>query len=108
MINSNDDSVKKLFSILMDNAVKYTNKCGSISVVLITDKNKAKLIIKNTLNKIFERFYRVDDSMDRETGGYGLGLSIAKSVVDQHKGKIYATSNFNKDSTFTVELPLSL
>ena len=100
----------------MDNAVKYTNKGGSISVVLIIDKNKAKLIIRNTgdgipkdkLNKIFERFYRVDDSRDRETGGYGLGLSIAKSIVDQHKGKIYASSNLNKDTTFTVELPLSL
>ncbi|WP_148557311.1 sensor histidine kinase [Terrisporobacter glycolicus] len=115
-INGNSDSMKKLFSILMDNAVKYTNKCGSISVALVRDKNKAKLIIKNTgdgipkdkLNKIFERFYRVDDSRDRETGGYGLGLSIAKSIVDQHKGKIYATSNFNKDATFTVELPLFL
>lgn len=116
MINGNSDSIKKLFSILMDNAVKYTNKCGSICVALIIDKNKAKLIIKNTgdgipkdkLNKIFERFYRVDDSRDRKTGGYGLGLSIAKSIVDQHKGKIYATSNFNKDATFTVELPLFL
>ncbi|UEL49002.1 sensor histidine kinase [Terrisporobacter hibernicus] len=115
-INGNSDSMKKLFSILMDNAVKYTNKCGSISVALVRDKNKAKLIIKNTgdgipkdkLNKIFERFYRVDDSRDRETGGYGLGLSIARSIVDQHKGKIYATSNFNKDATFTVELPLFL
>lgn len=115
MIKGNSDSIKKLFSILMDNAVKYTNKCGSISVNLITDKNKAKLIIKNTgdgipkdkLDKIFERFYRADDSRDRETGGYGLGLSIAKSIVEQHKGKIYASSNLYKDSTFTVELPFS-
>ena len=80
---------------------------------LIKDKNKVKLIIKNTgdgipkdkLDKIFERFYRVDDSRDRETGGYGLGLSIAKSIVKQHKGKIYASSNLYKDSTFIVELP---
>ena len=116
MIKGNSDSIKKLFSILMDNAIKYTNKCGSISVNLITDKNKAKLIIKNTgdgipkdkLDKIFERFYRADDSRDRETGGYGLGLSIAKSIVEQHKGKIYASSNLYKDSTFTVELPITL
>ena len=116
MIKGNSDSIKKLFSILMDNAVKYTNKGGSISVNLITDKNKAKLIVKNTgdgipkdkLDKIFERFYRADDSRDRETGGYGLGLSIAKSIVQQHKGKIYASSNLYKDSTFTVELPITL
>ena len=113
IIKGNIDSIKKLFSILMDNAVKYTNKGGSISVRLIKDKNKVKLIIKNTgdgipkdkLDKIFERFYRADDSRDRETGGYGLGLSIAKSIVKQHKGKIYASSNLYKDSTFIVELP---
>lgn len=113
IIKGNSDSIKKLFSILMDNAVKYTNKGGLISVDLITDKNKVKLIIKNTgdgipkdkLDKIFERFYRADDSRNRETGGYGLGLSIAKSIVKQHKGKIYASSNLYKDSTFIVELP---
>ena len=116
MINGNEDSIKKLFSILMDNAVKYTNNGGSISVNLVSDKYKTKLIIKNTgegipkdkLNKIFERFYRADDSRDRNTGGYGLGLSIAKSIVDQHKGKIYASSNLNRDATFTVELPITL
>ena len=115
MINGNEDSIKKLFSILMDNAVKYTNNGGSISVNLVSDKYKTKLIIKNTgegipkdkLNKIFERFYRADDSRDRNTGGYGLGLSIAKSIVDQHKGKIYASSNLNRDATFTVELPIT-
>lgn len=115
MVKCNDDSIKKLFSILMDNAIKYTNKGGSISVNLTSDKYKAKLIIKNTgdgipkdkLNKIFERFYRADDSRDRDTGGYGLGLSIAKSIVDQHNGKIYASSNLYKDATFTVELSLS-
>lgn len=115
IINGNDNNIKKLFSILMDNAVKYTNTGGYISVSLVSDKSKAKLIIKNTgdgipkdkLNKVFERFYRADDSRDRETGGYGLGLSIAKSIVEQHNGKIYASSNLNKDATFTVELPIS-
>lgn len=110
------ESIKKLFSIIMDNAVKYTNKNGTICVNLFTDKSKVKLIVKNTgdgipkenLEKIFERFYRVNDSRDRETGGYGLGLSIAKSIVEQHKGKIYATSNLHKDTSFTVELPLIL
>ena len=52
---------------------------------------------------MWERFYRVDSSRARETGGYGLGLSIAKSIVDSHKGKIYAESNIGKDTTFIIE-----
>lgn len=115
-INSNEDSIKKLFSILMDNAIKYTNLSGSIDVSLFKEKNKVKLIVKNTgngipkedLDKIFERFYRVDSSRDRQTGGYGLGLSIAKSIVNQHKGKIYATSELHKSTSFIVELPCLL
>ena len=115
-IKGEQDQIKKLISILMDNAIKYTNKNGKISVSLISEKNKAKLVIKNTgegignehLDKIFERFYRVDDSRDRGTGGYGLGLSIAKAIVDDHKGKIYAESLINNETSFIIELPLSI
>ncbi|CEI71783.1 sensor histidine kinase [Romboutsia hominis] len=113
-INGDTEGIKKLFNILMDNAIKHSNKSGKITVDLFKDKNKVKLIVKNTgegiepeyLEKIFERFYRIDTSRVRETGGYGLGLSIAKSIVAQHKGKIYAKSNVGKDTTFIVELPL--
>ena len=88
-IKGEQNQIKKLISILMDNAIKYTNKNGKITVSLINERNKAKLIVKNTgegikkehLEKIFERFYRVDDSRDRGTGGYGLGLSIAKAII---------------------------
>ena len=115
IINGEIESIKKLFSILMDNAIKHTNKKGKISVNLYLDNNKVKLKVKNTgagipkeyLEKIFERFYRIDDSRARETGGYGLGLSIAKSIVEQHHGKIYAESTLNESTTFTVELPTS-
>lgn len=113
-INGEKDQIKKLISILMDNAIKYTNDNGKILVSLKAERNKAKLIIKNTgegikkehLEKIFERFYRVDDSRDRGTGGYGLGLSIAKAIVDDHKGKIHAESIINNETSFIVELPL--
>jgi signal transduction histidine kinase len=112
-IYGDKESIKKLFSILMDNAIKHTNENGKITVSLFTDKNKIKIIIKNTgegippehLEKIFERFYRVDSSRDRETGGYGLGLSIANSIVNQHKGKIYAQSKINEYASFIVEFP---
>ena len=115
-INGEKDQIKKLISILMDNAIKYTNKNGKIGVSLVSERNKAKLIIKNTgegikkehLEKIFERFYRVDDSRDRGTGGYGLGLSIAKAIVDDHKGKIHAESIINNETSFIIELPLSM
>ena len=112
-INGDKESLKKLFSIIMDNAIKHTNKNGNITVSLFSDKNKVKMIIRNTgegiapehLERIFERFYRVDSSRDRETGGYGLGLSIASSIVKQHKGKIYAKSNIGEFTSFIVEIP---
>lgn len=110
-LKGDKESIKKVVIILLDNAIKYTNKSGKINVNLQQEKNKIKLKIKNTgegikkedLEKIFERFYRVDSSRARETGGYGLGLSIAKSIVDSHKGKIYAESNIGKDTTFIIE-----
>lgn len=113
IINGDINQIKKLISILMDNAIKYTNNNGKISVSLTCDKNKVKLLVKNTgegiekehLNKIFERFYRADSSRDRGTGGYGLGLSIAKSICEDHKGKIWAESVVGKDTSFIVELP---
>ena len=112
-INGDKESIKKLFSILMDNAIKHTNKNGNLSIKLFIDKNKVKIVVKNTgkgiasenLEKIFDRYYRADNSRARETGGYGLGLAIAKSIVTQHKGKIYAKSTINKDTSFIVELP---
>ena len=110
-IKGDRESIKKVFIILLDNAIKYTNKNGKIDVELNKDKNKIKLKIKNTgegikkedLDKIFERFYRLDTSRARDTGGYGLGLSIAKSIVESHNGKIYAESNIGKDTTFIIE-----
>ena len=114
IIKGDRESIKKVFIILLDNAIKYTNNSGKIDVELIKDKNKIKLKIKNTgegikkedLDKIFERFYRVDTSRARDTGGYGLGLSIAKSIVESHNGKIYAESNIGKDTTFIIEFTI--
>ncbi len=112
-LNGEKESIKRLINILMDNAVKNTPENGSISVKLGCDKNKVEIAVKNTgtgipsehIEKIFERFYRVDTSRSKESGGYGIGLSIAKSIVEQHKGKIYAQSNVGTDTTFIVILP---
>ena len=111
-IKGDKESIKKVFTILLDNAIKYTNQSGKIDVDLRQEKNKIKIKVKNSgeginrkdLNKIFERFYRVDTSRARESGGYGLGLSIAKSIVENHNGKIYAESTIGKDTTFIIEL----
>lgn len=113
-VRGDKEKIKKAITILLDNAIKYTNKNGKISVFVKEDKSKVKIIVKNTgdgikkedLDKIFERFYRVDGSRTRETGGYGLGLAIAKSIIETHKGKIYANSTIGEETTFTIELSL--
>ena len=110
VFNGNKEAIEQLVGILIDNAIKYSYKKGVISVSLI--KQKQKIIFKVTnngdtieeedLDKLFNRFYRVDKSRDRKTGSYGLGLSIAKSIVEKHNGNIYAESKDNM-ITFIVE-----
>ena len=109
-----EERLKQVVIILLDNAMKNTDKGGSISISLnkTNDKRHINLSVTNTGNeipssekdKIFERFYRVDKSRDRHTGGHGLGLSIAKTIIDQHSGTINVTSIDGK-TTFTVTLP---
>lgn len=113
-INGDLEEIKKLFNILMDNAIKHTFPNGTITITSSKLKSKMEIIITNTgegipdkdLEKIFERFYRSDESRQRKTGGYGLGLAIANAIVTSHKGKIYARSNAGKDTSFIVELPI--
>lgn len=104
----NRESVKKMIDILLDNAVKYAMKGGTIKVTLV----KTTLIVTNSgsdvkdadSNKIFERFYRGESSRSRETGGSGLGLSIAKSIATQNGWNITAKSRYGESMTITVEM----
>ena len=113
-IHGNDEQIRQVVMILLDNAIKYTNKNGTISIALNKQNTDIILSITNTgegialehLKKIFDRFYRTDKSRSRQLGGYGLGLSIARAIVDQHSGKIYAESTVNEKTTFFVKLPL--
>ncbi|WP_284643484.1 sensor histidine kinase [Paenibacillus silviterrae] len=106
---------KQVVMILLDNAVKYTNANGSVDIALKKRHHSIQLTVTNTgegisesnLERIFDRFYRTDASRSRSQGGYGLGLAIAKAIVEQHKGNIYAKSIAGKQTTFIVELPLS-
>lgn len=107
----NEDAIKHLISILIDNAIKHSDKNGVVEVSLKSTGNRKILSVYNTGNgikdsekdKIFNRFYRSDQSRSKETGGYGLGLSIAKTIVETHKGKIYVEGEEGKWIKFIVE-----
>jgi len=106
--------LQQLFTNLIDNAIKYTSE-GSIRVFIEKDRETAMVKVRDTgigipqqeQGKIFKRFYRVDKSRSRETGGVGLGLNIAEWIVNAHHGRIAVESESNRGSTFTVYLPLS-
>jgi heavy metal sensor kinase len=106
--------LQQLFTNLIDNAIKYTSQ-GSIRVtvernegaVLVKIKDTGMGIPKEEQEKIFKRFYRVDKSRSRETGGVGLGLSIAEWVVHAHHGRIEVESKLDRGSAFKVYLPLA-
>jgi signal transduction histidine kinase len=110
---------KKLDMIVMNllsNAIKYTPEGGVISFKAWQDGDKAVIAISDTgigispeeQEKIFDRFYQVEDSLTRQHGGIGLGLAIVKSFVELCQGRIWVESESGKGSTFTVELPLQL
>ena len=107
-----EKQIKQLVTILIDNAIRYSEEKGVIEVSLSKDRNHICISVFNTgvgvpdeeRKKIFERFYRTDESRSRETGGYGVGLSIAKSIVEMHKGKIAVTGEYLKWIRFDVIL----
>ncbi len=109
-----EKSLTQLVSILLDNAMKYSTPEGKISLRLEKAGNNVKLSVYNTAESIdreqlphlFDRFYRTDKSRNSQTGGYGLGLSIAAAVVNTHKGKITATTPDEHSLLITVTLPV--
>ena len=104
----------RLLNILLDNAVKYTPQPGSVDLQLDTDGEKARIRVVDTgigiseedRSRIFERFYRADKARSRESGGAGLGLSIAHWIVEQHRGSIAVANGMSQGTAFIVELPL--
>lgn len=107
-----ESSIRMLISILMDNAIKYASDDGQIKISLRQQSKSVRLEVFNTcenidekeLSKVFDRFYRMDSSRARETGGYGIGLSIAKAIVHSHKAKITATCEQGSGVKFIVIL----
>ncbi len=108
------DQLRRLVNILLDNAVKYAGPGGEAVLTLARgEKGGVRLEVRNTgpaippehLEHLFERFYRADDSRARASGGYGLGLAIARSIVEGHHGSITVTSTEEAGTAFTVRLP---
>ncbi|WP_194972431.1 sensor histidine kinase [Aquiflexum lacus] len=108
---------EKIFRVcqnLISNSIKYNNDGGEIDVTLKSHKNQLTVEVKDNgkgippedLKRIFERFYRVDKSRNREMGGTGLGLAIVKHILEGHKSKISVSSILGKGSVFSFELPL--
>ncbi|WP_407424958.1 sensor histidine kinase [Treponema sp.] len=111
--NGDEKSIKQIFIILVDNAIKNSENGATITVKAYSDNQKIYLKVHNTgngipkeeLEKIFLRFYRSDSSRARKTGGYGLGLAIARTIALEHGGTLYATSELGKWAEFTLTLP---
>jgi heavy metal sensor kinase len=107
--------LERLLLNLLDNAIKYTPPRGNIRVDVSRDDNHARVDVRDTgvgipagaVPHVFERFYRVDLSRSRDVEGAGLGLSLAKWIVDRHKGRIEVHSEPGEGSTFTIWLPVS-
>lgn len=110
------DLIRRAISNLVENAIKYGDENTAIRVsaglvksnwILISVSNKGENIPKDMHKKIFERFFRLETSRSRETGGIGLGLSIVKSIVEFHKGTILVESKPNKETIFSVLIDLN-
>lgn len=108
------DKFKQIVYNLLSNSIKYISTQGKISVALEKKKDNILLNISDNgigikeedLKYIFERFYRVDESRNKNTGGTGLGLSIVKSIVDIHNGNINVKSKYGEGTEFTITLPI--
>jgi signal transduction histidine kinase len=114
-VRGDEDRLKQLLLIVLDNALKYTPAGGTITVALQHGLDTAELIVRDTgvgipehdLPHVFERFYRADPARGRDPGGTGLGLPIAQWIARQHGGQIEITSRIGVGTTVTIHLPMA-
>jgi heavy metal sensor kinase len=113
-LNGDDEMLKRMLLNLLDNAVKYTPTGGEVNVAVTSQNGNARIIVTDSgigipaeaQPHIFDRFYRVDKARSRALGGAGLGLSIARWIVEAHEGRLSVESTPGRGSAFTVDLPL--
>lgn len=112
LVSADEEALEQILDNLIDNAIKYTNSGGTITVRWVCQGTRCRIDVEDTgigipqahIQRIFERFYRVDRARSRELGGTGLGLSIVKHLVQILDGTVSVTSRLGKGTTFTVEL----
>ncbi len=111
-ITGDKNAIVQLSSLLLDNAIKYSSDNGFIHIILSKDKNivlevsnTSDCIPQGNLERLFDRFYRADSSRSRESGGYGIGLSVAQAIAQSHGGTIQALRDGDKIIRFVVTLP---
>lgn len=114
-LKGNEKAIRQLISILLENAFKYSPVNGTVSLTLKKQGKALLLSVFNTteyfisndsLNQLFERFYRIDPSRNSQTGGYGIGLSVAKAIVTAHNGKIHAKTEDGYSLTIIASFPV--
>jgi signal transduction histidine kinase len=114
IVSGDGEKIRRLLTILLDNAVKYAEEGGAVEVALKKSSRGVECAIKNSgegiapaeLPLIFERFYRAGRTGSNDVGGYGLGLSVAKALAEQIGGKIQAESSPGEWTAFTLSIPL--
>ena len=114
-VQGDRDQLRQLIVILVDNALRYTPAGGLVEVEVARRAGMATVSVRDTgfgidehaLSRVFDRFYRADEARNRDSGGAGLGLAIARQLVEEHGGKISVESSPGQGSTFTVQLPLA-
>ena len=115
-VNADKEKIEQVIINLIENSIKYGKENGTTEIVL-QDLVENKIIVRvtdngigvkeNHLDRLFERFYRVDQSGSRSSGGSGLGLAIVKHIVDAHDEKIYVESDFGIGSEFSFTIDKS-
>ena len=114
IMGADPNKIERIVLNLLSNAIKFSNNGGKVSVnvykkmdlLIFTVEDTGIGIHEDNLEKIFEKFIQIEDTMIRKNEGSGIGLSLVKSFVKSHDGDVYVESKLNKGSVFTVELPI--
>jgi signal transduction histidine kinase len=112
-VHGDPDDLELIWNNLLDNAIRYSPRGANVRISVAKDNGRARVDVQDQgpgighaeLNSIFERFHRADASRSRETGGYGLGLAIAKAMAEAYGGSIAVESKNGGGSTFSIRLP---